>query len=236
MRTKSKHLCFGNSDKVFLSRLCALHEDAYIKSGTFSTEIIWGKVSYVFPTKKNSDYTKFKEGLFLFNKVRGDAKAFLKSNPNFKLPREERSIMFQDSLPPKNAKICGTDLNHAYWRIASNLGVITNATYKKGLPKKFKSTRLAALSTLGAGRTFNIISSGKLTRQKVTFNENEELKRVYKLIRFTCFKYMKAIKKMLGNDFLAYKTDCIYYIDSKENRQMVSDYFTKNNLTFKQLI
>jgi hypothetical protein len=46
---------------------------------------------------------------------------------------------------------------------------------------------------------------------------------------------MNKLRKMLGEDFLAYKTDCIYYIDTPENREKVRDYFTQNDLTFKQL-
>ena len=85
------------------------------------------------------------------------------------------------------------------------------------------------------GRTFRQINSGRVGHSTVTIGEDDELKRVYKLIRFTCFKHMNKVKKLLGNDFLAYKTDCIYYIDTKENRTLVNDYFTKNDLTYKQL-
>ena len=88
---------------------------------------------------------------------------------------------------------------------------------------------------MGAGRTFMQVSDGRLTNQTITIGGDDNLRRVYKLIRFTCFRHMAKLKKMLGKDFLAYKTDCIYYVDTPENRKMVSDYFTKNNLTFKQL-
>jgi hypothetical protein len=46
---------------------------------------------------------------------------------------------------------------------------------------------------------------------------------------------MMKVKKMLGDDFIAYKTDCIYYVDTKENRELVNQYFDKNSLTYKQL-
>lgn len=235
MRLKTRQFCFGKDEDALLQRIKTMSDDAYIKRGTFSTEIIWGKKSFIFPSLRKGDYQKFKSGLFLFSKVRKEAKAFLKKRPNFRLPKEERSIIFNDDVPHVDVKVCGTDLNHAYWRIALNLGIISNATYEKGLPKNYKSLRLAALSTLGAGRTFMIISEGKVTGQKATFGGDEELKRVYKLIRFTCFKHMGKVRKMLGNDFLAYKTDCIYYIDTPENRKMVRDYFLENGLSFKQL-
>jgi len=234
MRLKTRQFCFGKDERNLLTRLKDMGEDAYIKKGTFSTEIIWARKSFVFPSMKKGDYQKFKAGLFLFNKVRKEAKSFLKKNPNIKLPKEERSIYFTE-MPHLSVKVCGTDLNHAYWRIAFNLGIISENTYKQGLPKSYKTLRLASLSTLGAGRTFQVIRDGKITTQKETFGGDEELKKVYKLIRFTCFKYMNKLRKMLGEDFLAYKTDCIYYIDTPENREKVRDYFTQNDLTFKQL-
>lgn len=235
MIIKSRQICFGKNSAHLIKRIKDLGETALVKKGTFSTEIVWGKRSYVFPSINKKDYTTFRKGLFLFGKVRSEAKAFLKNNPNFKLPKEERSIYFTPFEPPSDIKVCATDLNHAYWRIALNKGIITNATYKRGLPKAFKSVRLATLSTLGAGRTFTQLTDGRLTNEHITIGEDEPLKRVYKLIRFTCFRHMAKLKKLLGKDFLAYKTDCIYYVDTPENRKLVGDYFTKNNLTFKQL-
>lgn len=234
MRLKTRQFCFGKDEKALLHRIKEMGDDAFIKRGTFSTEIIWAKKSFVFPSMKKGDYQKFKAGLFLFNKVRTEAKAYLKNNPNIRLPKEERSIYFNE-MPHLSVAVCGTDLNHAYWRIAYNLGIISKNTYKQGLPKSYKTLRLASLSTLGAGRTFFIISEGKLTGRKETFGGDEDLKKIYKLIRFTCFKHMNKVRKMLGQDFLAYKTDCIYYIDTPENRAKVRDYFTQNDLTFKQL-
>jgi hypothetical protein len=85
------------------------------------------------------------------------------------------------------------------------------------------------------GRTFRQINGGKISNSTVTFGDDDYLQRVYKLIRFTCFKHMMKVKKMLGDDFIAYKTDCIYYVDTKENRELVNQYFDKNSLTYKQL-
>lgn len=235
MIVKSRQVCFGKNSGHLIKRIKDLGESALVKKGTFSTEVIWGKRSYIFPSVNKKDYSTFRKGLFLFGKVRSEAISFLKKNPNFKLPREQRSIFFAPIEPPSDIQICATDLNHAYWRIALNKGIISKATYDRGLPKGFKNVRLASLSTLGAGRTFMQVSDGRLTNQTITIGGDDNLRRVYKLIRFTCFRHMAKLKKMLGKDFLAYKTDCIYYVDTPENRKMVSDYFTKNNLTFKQL-
>jgi hypothetical protein len=46
---------------------------------------------------------------------------------------------------------------------------------------------------------------------------------------------MAQMKKVLGKDFLCYKTDAIYYIDNKENRKKVKSFFIEKDLLMKQL-
>ena len=46
---------------------------------------------------------------------------------------------------------------------------------------------------------------------------------------------MKDVSELLGDDFYAWKTDCIYYRESLSNIKAVQDYFDKYNLTYKQL-
>lgn len=236
MKIRRRKYCSLSYEPMLLEAIKQNNAMAYIKRGTFSTEVVWGGKAFLFPSKNKKDYSTFKSGLFMFNKVRSDAMAFLNANPKFKLPKRERSIVYSNDIP-KNIlrKVCATDLNHAYWRLALNLGVITNATYRKGLPTKLKSIRLAALSTLGAGRTYLLINDGVQTKESVTFGVDEGLKDVYKLIRYTCYKHMTKLAKMLGGDFLAYKTDCIYYYDTPTNRAIVNKYFQANDLLFKQL-
>ena len=47
---------------------------------------------------------------------------------------------------------------------------------------------------------------------------------------------MVKVKKILGRDFLCYKTDCIYYIDTTENRRKVREFFKEKDLFMKQLV
>jgi len=46
---------------------------------------------------------------------------------------------------------------------------------------------------------------------------------------------MKEASDLLGDDFFAWKTDCIYYRESLKNIKMVQEYFDQYNLTYKQL-
>ena len=178
----------------------------------------------------------FKKGMFLFGMVRKDVKAYLQIN-KVKLPIKYGQIEYNKELNEELfGKITATDLNHAYWRIAYNLGVISEKTYNKGLNDDFKAVRLAALSTMGANKKYQKIKNGKLLDEYKVVYGDDTLKDVYKLIRLTCYKYMNQVKKKLGRDFLCYKTDCIYYIDTQYNRKIVKDFFKEKDLYMKQLV
>lgn len=218
-----------------LKKIETLKGNGYIKRGTFTNEIVWGKNSYVFSVLDKKKQQAFKKGMFLFGMVRKDAKAYLKKK-TIKLPKKYSQIEYNGSFNPDFfGKVTGTDLNHAYWRIAHNLGIISDMTYMKGLDDKFKSVRLAALSTLGADKKYLIIRNGQITHDYKVVQGDADLQQIYKLIRYTCYKYMNQVKRILGKDFLCYKTDAIYYIDTKENRQKVRQFFKEKNLLMKQL-
>jgi hypothetical protein len=205
-----------------------------MKRGTFTNEIVWGAYSYIVPCMDKKKQLAFKKGMFLFGLVRKDAKKFLEIHDNIRLPKKYAQIEYREELKSMK-RVTGTDLNHAYWRIAYNLGVISENTYIKGLNDSFKSVRLAALSTLGAKKKYQKIIDGELQDEFFVEDGDDDLQNVYKLIRYTCYRYMNQVKKLLGDDFLAYKTDCIYYIDTKKNRQIVQDFFDKKGLLMKQL-
>ena len=220
-----------------MKRIKSEKADGYLKTGTFTSEIVWGSYSYIFSNLNNKKQTSFKKGMFLFGMVRKDAKNYLKKNPEIKLPKKYGQIEYNGKLDEERfGKITGTDLNHAYWRIAYNLGILSDMTYYKGLKDDFKEVRLAALSTLGATKRYQKIKDGILIDDYYVIAGDEKLQQIYKLIRYTCYRYMNQVKKILGIDFLCYKTDCIYYIDTKENRKKVRDFFEEKDLLMKQLV
>jgi hypothetical protein len=59
---------------------------------------------------------------------------------------------------------------------------------------------------------------------------------VYADIRFSCFYMMYELSVMLGEDFDCWRTDCIYYRDTPENRKTVQDYFDEREMLWKQLV
>jgi hypothetical protein len=223
-----------NTETFLLNRMKKEYANGYIKKGTFTNEIVWGAYSYIVPCLDKKKQMAFKKGMFLFGLVRNDAKKFLEIHDNIKLPKKYAQIEYRQEII-KMDRVTGTDLNHAYWRIAYNLGIISENTYIKGLDDKFKSVRLAALSTLGANKKYQKIVDGEITDEYFIVYGDDNLQNVYRLIRFTCYKYMNEVKKLLGDDFIAYKTDCIYYIDTKANRKKVNTFFEMKDLLMKQL-
>jgi hypothetical protein len=208
--------------------------NGYYRKGNFSTELVWDKKSYIFPSE-NKQYKSYRNGMFLFGMVRKDAKQFIKSGRKIKLPKVRPSNEYNDNFDKFAFKMTGTDLNHAYWRIAYNLGIISENTYEKGLHEDLKTVRLSALSTLGKGKEYFVIKDGVVTNEVVRIGNDDDMDNLYKAIRYTCFKYMQKVKKMLGQDFICYRTDCVYYVDTPENRKMVRDYFKAEQMSMKQL-
>jgi aspartate carbamoyltransferase regulatory subunit len=158
---------------------------------------------------------------------------------------ENKRIRSKDRLPvnlwnPKLAKFRGkitaTDVDHAYWRIAFIMGVISDKTYQKGLLIKDKSIRLAALANLSSSKEYNIIKDGVVTKKTKVLKYDPILQKVYNNIRFTCYEHMTIMANMLGEDFICYKTDCIYYKDTPVNREMIQIYLDSVGLEWKQLI
>jgi len=236
MKNKLVKYANSNSESFIINRMKSEKANGYIKKGVFTNEIVWGNYSYIFSRLDKKKQKAFRKGMFLFGMVRRDAKIYIKKNSEIKLPKKYGQIDYIGSLNEDSiGKVTGTDLNHAYWRIAFNLGIIAESTYIKGLNDEFKSVRLASLSTLGRDKKYQKIINGEIVNEFLIYGGEEPLKEVYTLIRYTCYKYMNEVKRLLGKDFLCYKTDCIYYIDSKENRKKVNDFFDKKNLSIKQL-
>ena len=47
---------------------------------------------------------------------------------------------------------------------------------------------------------------------------------------------MMNMAAMLGDDFICYKTDCIYYKDTNKNREIVQMYLDSVSIDWKQLV
>ena len=170
----------------------------------------------------------------MFRIVRKEVENWLSKN-KLELPNHLNSIEYNYEYDLDKDELTGTDLNHAYWRIAYTHGLIKEKTYIAGLDNDCKALRLATISTLGREKKFKNYNKGILGKPFYLQNKDEKLQNVYKFIRLTCFTYMHEASKFLGNDFFAWKTDCLYYKNTKENIDKVQKFFDEKNLTYKQL-
>jgi len=207
--------------------------DFLIRRGTECNELIFD-VNHNVYTTQNKNFPSKK--IFLFNLVQKNVKKFLKTNPFIEIPPKKDVSFYNYKYQHGKGEITGTDLDHAYWRIALVKGYIKEETYTRGLNPKAKALRLATLSTLGKGKVFDKYVNGKFSEKIVRKEPNQNLKNAYLDIRYSCYYMMYELSKILKDDFDCWKTDCIYYRDTPENRRIVHTYFEERGLLFKQLI
>ena len=226
---KRKYVKSVSADS-YVSRLVDSKLSFSVRKASECTEIILDDKHIVFASQNNFP----KKKIYLFNTVKNQVIKWLSKN-ELDMPPKNTSIKYNYDYDTDEGVMCGSDLNHAYWRIAYLYGMITEKTYIGGLDTDCKALRLATLSVLGREKTFTRYEKGKNIETYISQSENLDLKNVFKFIRLTCFNYMKEASDLLGDDFFAWKTDCIYYRESLKNIKMVQDYFDQYNLTYKQL-
>lgn len=219
------------SEPAILKNMAHYKENGYLRSSMMGSEIIWGDAKFKIPSKEGR---KNQSSMVIFSMVSRNALTYLKTHSLKKtkyLPSEKWNNRF---LNYEN--IIGTDINSAYWEIAYQLGVITEKTHSKGeLQITNKAILLASLAALGSDKSYQVIRDGQLVNEYVVLKGNDQLKEVYKKIRLRCFKYMDDLAALLGNDFVCYKTDCIYYRHTQANVQKVRDYMDSKGFTFKMV-
>lgn len=204
---------------------------AYFREGSFSDEIIWQGRKFLFPSPKK----RIAKGMWVFRSVIIDVQTYVMHN---RIKTIERLPVnkWNEKARSFRGKITATDVDHAYWRVAYLDGIITKSTYLKGLEIKDKSLRLAALANLSSSKEYKVIEDGVITKKTIVLKFNPIFQKVYNNIRYTCYEHMNNIAKMLGDDFICYKTDCIYYKDTEENRLMVQTYLDSALFDWKQLV
>jgi hypothetical protein len=216
----------------FIERLKKRGSSYYIRQGTECVEIVVDEINFFFKKEKRFPLSF----LYLFGLVRKEAGEWTMGKTHIELPTEYPSVKYNYDFNQGRSKIVGYDLNHAYWRIAKNLGIIRPSTFEKALKPEAKAIRLAALSTMGRSKVYEFYKGGELLDgKKHITKEDRLLMDAYKLIRLTCFKMMFDASEILGDDFDCWKTDCIYFRDTEENRKSMSDFFVSNGLTYKLL-
>lgn len=220
-----------DKQKLILDKLKGKKGIAYYRKGSFSDELIWQNRKFLFPSPKK----KVSKGVWIFRSVQNDVRDFIEN----KRIREKEKLpvnFWNQKARSFRGKITATDVDHAYWRIAYLDGIIKPKTYKKGLELKDKALRLASLANLASHKEYQIIKDGEMTDKSITLKYDPILQKVYNNIRYTCYEHMMIMAKMLGDDFICYKTDCIYYKDTPTNREIIQTYLDSVSLEWKQLV
>lgn len=126
------------------------------------------------------------------------------------------------------------DVNEAYWKTAYILGIIDEAIYEEGKKGKLgKYTRLVALGALAKRVTKFVYVDGKFSHKEEVRSELTE--NVWYSICKRLSDVMQGAKKILGDDYLFYWVDGIYFINTKANRKKITKYFLKNGYTSKEV-
>lgn len=230
---KLKRIYSKTKVDTFYNKLVKGKGNFMVRFGSECNELIFDNVHNVFSTVNKNFDNKL---LCLFNMVQCDVKNFLNINPYIDIPKRvntaEHNYKYDDNI----GTLTATDLDHAFWRIAYVKGYITKSTYEKGLPSSGKAIRLASLSVLGRGKKFDRYVNGEFFESVVTKDSDATLQKVYVDIRYSCYYMMYELSQLLKDDFESWKTDCIYYRDTPENRKIVHNYFEEREMLFKQLI
>lgn len=230
---KGKKLFKNFSFKRAFKRLTGGKQNFFIRKGTEVTVIVHEKNHTLYATE-NKNIPKNK--LFLFKMVKNDVKKYISENPFIILPPQQKTQNYNMKYNADVGVITGTDLNHAYWRIAFVKGYISKKTYEKGLEdENSKTVRLATLGVLGKERKYDEYRNGEYFTTIIERKEDKAMLLVYKDIRYTCYQMMYVLSLKLGDDFESWQTDCIYYRDSLENRKLVHSFFDAHKLSYKQL-
>ncbi len=172
--------------------------------------------------------------LFIFAMVKKDATKYIESH-GVRNVKHAPSITYNRNANPIGKRLIGTDIDGAYWDIAFRMGIISENTYSRGLQIKEKHLLVASLSSLGRDKRYAQMREGKITRDTVIIKGNDDLKKLYNIIRYRCFGYMKQIAKLIGNDFIAYRTDCIYYLHTSRNVRVVRKFLESKQLEYKMV-
>lgn len=125
--------------------------------------------------------------------------------------------------------IC-VDINSAYWVTAFQLGIIDEPTYQKG-KKIDKIVRLASLGSL-AKKTETFEFDGERMIQK-SVERSYETENLWFAICDKVGSLMSNLSKQIGNDFITYWVDGIYFVNTPENYKIITETFKKEGYACK---
>ena len=222
-------MIYQKDTSEYLDFIITLKKDFKIRESSNFVEIISSNGQKVISNKNK----KFSKGLYLFNMVKKYIRNFI-DDEGFITPFDELPVNFcNDDFDKDTKNIIGYDINNAYWSVAYLKGYISENTYKKGIEKEgLKAVRLSALSCLGKDKMYKVYENGEHKHNELTKGD-KELRNFYLDIRYSTYGVLNDIAIELGTDFCCWKTDCIFFYDTKENRELVKNRIEQYGLECK---
>ena len=210
-------MIYQKDTKQYMDFLITLKKDFKLRESPNFIEIVKPNGQKIVSNKNK----KFSKGLYLFNMVKKDIDNYIDEN-GFITPCDELPVNFcNDDFDRDVRKVIGYDINNAYWHVAFIKEYITKKTYLKGIEKEgFKPIRLSTLSCLGKDKMYKVYKNGEHKNNELHKGDTE-LQNFYLDIRYSTYGVLKGISEELGSDFCCWKTDCIYFYDTKKNRKLV---------------
>jgi hypothetical protein len=211
---------FGHDSDKFEQRLQELKKDFTVKMSNYSTVIEIGKFRYVF----GSDFSEGTGFFGAYQKIKKD----IVNAPYIDSVNERDLIYFDtakmpDKLRLKNAY--NVDIKSAYIKTAYNFGFISKETFDYCM-KLPKVDRLKAFGMIATNYTCFDFKEGKI--EKVYSKRDEETRKYFFAVVSEVSKVMQKIKNELGNDFLFYWVDGIYF-KSKKAAIKAEELFKENH-------
>ncbi len=164
-----------------------------------------------------------------------------------KLVKEEHALRFIDTVYRSkkihyidvNSKIreghkfdnvACIDINNAYWQTALLLGLIDQKMYEEGLIKD-KLVRLTALGSLAKKK--DIYKFNGEDYEYVDTIRSTQTENLWFAICYTVAQAMQEVSKSLGDDFIFYWVDGIYFVNTEENKLKVRQAFDRLGYEYK---
>jgi len=212
---------------AFLETYTKLKKSFKIRESSNYVEIVHQSGKKLYHNKNN----KFAKGLYLFRMVKKDIQNYISEN-EVNVYQQLPTNFYNSDYNRENETI-GIDINNAYWSVALLKGYITEKTYLKGLEKEdLKSIRLSTLSTLGKKRIYKVYVNGEYSHNEEK-NESLILQNVYNDIRYSTYGVMYELSEILQNDFYCWKTDCVFFKNTKKNIKIVKEHIISYGLDCK---
>lgn len=205
----------------------------------FKVEYTHGRYSVISPLGI-SDFKKGNISNKGMNFIKSQKTRIINSGITEKIPMKTpeelglKYIWFNKKYMGQNlTNIIELDLNSAYWQAAYKLNIITKKDFYKGLAYP-KVERLASLGSLA--RTIRVREwTGKRwlrSYAKAGF-ESDDTRHVWFALCNEVDKLMRKCAKELGDDFLFYWIDALFFTNTKENKEKLGAIIKKAGYKFK---